>query len=89
MKQPYLEVTFRKARPIAAYLYLPRRSGERSFRSRKVDPGLVLDFNRAGKPIGVEITAPSRVTATNLNRVLRDLGMAPVNRLDLAPLRAA
>ena len=89
MKQPYLEVTFRQGRPIAAYLYLPRRPGERSFRSRKVDPGLVIDVNRNGKPIGVEITAPSKVTATNLNRVLRDLGMAPVNRLHLAPLRAA
>lgn len=89
MKQPHLEVTFRHSRPIAAYLYLPRRPGERSFRSRTMDPGLVIDFNRNGKPIGVEITAPAKATAPNLNRALRDLGMVPVNRLDLAPLGAA
>jgi len=89
MKQSYLEVTFRQGRPMAAYLYLPRRPGEKSFRSRKAAPGLVIDFNRSGKPIGVEITAPDKVTATILNRVLRDLGVAPIKRLDLAPLRAA
>ncbi len=89
MKQPYLEVTFRQGRAIAAYLYLPRRPGEKSFRSTKADPGLVIDFNRSSKPIGIEITAPDKVTASALNRVLRDLGLPPVKRLDLMPLRAA
>jgi uncharacterized protein YuzE len=89
MKKPYLEVTYRQGRAMAAYLYLPRRPGERSFRSRKADPGLVIDFNRSGKPIGIEITAPDKVTAAALNRVLRDLGLDPIRRLDLAPLRAA
>ena len=83
MKQPYLEVTFRQGRAIAAYLYLPRRPGEKSFRSTKADPGLVIDFNRSSKPIGIEITAAA------LNRVLRDLVLPPVKRLDLMPLRAA
>ncbi len=89
MRQPYLEVTFRQGRAIAAYLYLPRWPGEKSFRSTKADPGLVIDFNRSGKPIGIEITAPDKVTAAALNRVLRDLGLPPVKRFDLAPLRAA
>jgi uncharacterized protein YuzE len=89
MKKPYLEVTYRQGRAMAAYLYLPRRPGEKSFRSTKADPGLVVDFNRSGKPIGIEITAPDQVTATALNRVLREFGLEPIKRLDLAPLRAA
>jgi hypothetical protein len=52
-------------------------------------PGLVIDFNRSGKPIGIEITAPRKASAKALNRVLRRLGLPAVTRADLAPLRAA
>ncbi len=89
MKEPYLEVTFRHGRPLAAYLYLPRRPGERSYRTSRVEPGLVIDFNRKGNPIGIEITAPSRISVASLNRVLRGLGLPVVKKNDLAPLRAA
>ncbi len=85
----YLEVTFRHGRPLAAYLFLPRRARDRSVRTRRAAPGLVIDFTSDGRPIGIEITAPSRVTVTALNRVLRSLGVAPLKRADLAPLRAA
>ena len=89
MKNSYLEVTFRHGRPLAGYLYLPREPADRSYRSEKVDPGLVIDFNRGGKPIGIEITAPDKLSAVALNRVLRRLGLPTVKRADLAPLRAA
>ncbi len=89
MKDAYLEVTFRHGRPLAAYLYLPRRAGDKSRRTAKAEPGLVIDFNRSGKPIGIEITAPGKVSAAALNRVLRRLGLPRVTRADLAPLRAA
>ncbi len=89
MREPYLEVTFRHGRPLAAYLYLPRRSGERSYRSSRVEPGMVIDFNRKGNPIGIEITAPSKISVTSLNRVLRGLGLPAVRKDDLAPLLAA
>src|SRR5688500_8152473 len=58
----YLEVTFRHGRPLAAYLVLPRRARDRSARTRRAAPGLVIDFTADGRPIGIEITAPSRVT---------------------------
>ena len=89
MREPYLEVTFRHGRSLAAYLYLPRRPGEKSHRTTRVEPGLVIDFNRSGKPIGIEITAPSRLSLAALNRVLRELGLPTLKQADLAPLRAA
>jgi hypothetical protein len=49
----------------------------------------VIDFNRSGKPIGIEITAPTKLSAPALTRVLRRLGLPTVTRADLAPLRAA
>lgn len=89
MSEPYLEVTFRRGRPLAAYLYLPGQAGQKSYRTRRVESGLVIDFNRAGRPIGIEITAPRKVTLAAMNRVLRELGLPPVKKSDLEPLRAA
>ena len=89
MNESYLEVTFRHGRAIAAYLYLPRRKGEKSYRTLRAAPGLVVDFARSGRPIGIEITAPAKVTLSALNRVLRRLGVPVAKRSDLAPLRAA
>jgi uncharacterized protein YuzE len=89
MREFYLEVTFRHGRPIAAYLYLPRCPHERSYRSLRVEPGLVIDFNRTGEPIGIEITTPSKLTLANLNKVLKDLGLPTVKSTYLAPLLPA
>jgi len=46
MKDRYLEVTFRHGRPIAAYYYLPRGTDQKSVRTRRVEPGLIIDFAR-------------------------------------------
>src|SRR5438093_11656019 len=89
VKERYLEVTFRGGRPIAAYYYLPRRAGEKSFRTARVEPGLIIDYGRGGNPIGIEITAPSKLSLLAIKRVLKGLGLAAVTRTDLAPLRAA
>ncbi len=89
MKEPYLEVTFRHGWPIAAYLFLPRKAGDKSYRTSKAEPGMIIDFEQSGRAIGIEITAPTKVTSADLNRVLRDIGSPPVTRDDLAPLRAA
>jgi len=39
--------------------------------------------------LGIEITAPGKVSATALNRVLTPLGASRVSRTELAPLLAA
>jgi len=89
MKKPYLEVTFRGGRAIAGYLYLGERAGQKSYRCKRVEPGLVVDFNRRGFPIGIEITAPGKITLASLNAALRALGAPPIRKDDLAPLLAA
>ncbi len=89
MKELYLEVTFRHGRPIAAYLYLPRQSGEKSSRTLRMEPGMIVDFGPSGNPIGIEITAPTKVTVADLNGVLGKLGLSPLKESELAPLRAA
>jgi uncharacterized protein YuzE len=89
MKESYLEVTFRRGRVIAAYYYLPRRPGQRSYRTEEVEPGILVDYSRSGKPIGIEITNPRRVSLAAMNRILRRLKQPPMKREELAPLKAA
>jgi len=89
MQEPYLEVTFRRGKPFAAYYYLPRRPSQRSYRTERVEAGIIIDFARGGRPIGLEITAPSKVTLAALNRILRRLGEDTLRRADVAPLLAA
>jgi uncharacterized protein YuzE len=90
MNTAYLEVTYREGKPVAAYYYLPRLDGQRrSVRTRRVEPGLLIDYAKDGSAIGVEITAPSAISVTAFNRVLRALGVAPVKRQEIAPLLAA
>ncbi len=89
IKTSYLEVTYRQGRAIAAYYYLPRRPGQRSVRTRRVEGGLLVDYARGGRPIGVEITAPGTLSIAAFNRVLRELGLPPVSREEVAPLVAA
>ena len=89
MKDRYLEVTFRHGRPMAAYYYLPRSTDQKSLRTRRVEPGLIVDFAADGQAIGIEITSPEQVSLAALNAVLHELGHAPASEADLAPVLAA
>jgi hypothetical protein len=89
MKETYLEVTYRHGKPLAGYPYLPRRPQDRSARVEHVAHGLAVDYRRDCQPIGIEITAPGKVSLAAVNRVLRDLGLPAAKRVDLAPLLAA
>ena len=89
MNEAYVEVTYRHGRPLAAYYYLPRRSGDRAHRTSRGPSGLLVDYTRRGRAIGIEITAPSVLSLAAMNRVLRDLGQRPIKRIELSPLLAA
>lgn len=89
MKDRYLEVTFRKGRPLAAYLYLPRLPGDVSDRVERRDAGLLVDRAADGRAIGIEISEPAVVDLSALNQLLAELSAAPATSEELAPLLAA
>jgi len=89
MREAYLEVTYRHGRPIAAYYYLPRAHGASSHTTRRAEQGMLVDLDQSGKPIGIEITAPSHVSLTSINKLLEELGQEPLTESDLIPLLAA
>jgi uncharacterized protein YuzE len=88
MAHRFLEVTYRKGKPLAAYLYLERKPGDTSARTQQRDGGLVIDYAADGRAIGIEITAPSKVTLLGLNEALKAAGEESVPADDLAPLLA-
>lgn len=88
-RQPYLEITFRRGWPFAAYLYLPRAPHAKSVRTSEAAPNLLVDHGDDGAPIGIEILAPGDVGADAINSVLAKLKLPPVPEADLAPLWSA
>jgi uncharacterized protein YuzE len=88
MKQRYLEVTFRKGKPFAAYLYLPRASGARVAQTLDEGHGVLVDVDDRGAPMGIEITAPRAVTVAELNAVLVRHGVAALPDEEWSPLAA-
>ena len=90
MTERSLQITYRKGRPFAAYLYLSRATGERSVRTEASADGLLtVDFASDGRPIGIEITAPGAVTLDRINDLLRALAQGPLPEAEFEPLRAA
>ncbi len=89
MKEHYLEVTFRKGKPLAAYLYLPHQEGKKSKKTESQGSGLLVDYDENGLPIGIEITAPSHVSVDKVNEILRRLKLPPISQEELLPLESA
>jgi hypothetical protein len=88
MRDRYLEVTFRDGTPLAAYLHLPKKPGTKSARTEKAGKGMVVEFSAAGELIGLEITAPSLVTADDVSDVLERCGQPRLGAEELSPLAA-
>jgi hypothetical protein len=88
MSHRYLEVTYRRGKPLAAYLYLPRQAGDTGARVESAAPGYLIDRTDDGRPIGIEWPSPSLVTVEGLNRVLANLHLEPVSPEDVAPVGA-
>ena len=88
MNSRYLEITYRRGEPIAAYFYLPRRPSDVSARTVVGEAGLVTDYSADGRPIGIEITSPSVLTLPLLNAALVAAQQPPATPDDIAPLVA-
>jgi uncharacterized protein YuzE len=89
LSERYLEITYRKGKPLAAYLYLPRQSGDTSARTERFSETLVIDYAADGRAIGIEIVHPHAVTEADINRALAHVHQSPLPDEEFAPLKAA
>jgi hypothetical protein len=88
MSQPYLEITYRQGKPLAAYLYLNRLSGDKSARTER-HGSWIVDFAADGRAIGIEFTDLRTIDLSEVNRILAAAHHPAISGTDLAPLKAA
>jgi hypothetical protein len=89
MHERYLEITFRRGKPIAAYLYLPRLENDKSCRVAKEEHDLLVDLAEDGRPIGIEILSPNTVTMSSINEILTKYSLPLLDNEEVAPLEPA
>ena len=86
MSKSYLEVTYRKGKPFAAYLYLNRRSGDKAARTER-HGDMLVDVSSDGRTIGMESPRVGLVDLSRLNDVLRELHQPVLDASNVAPLK--
>ena len=88
MAKPYLEVTYRGGKVLAAYLYVNRRPGDTAARTeRRAD--FAADYSDDGRLIGVELLRPSGVNVPASNEILAAAPTPAIGEAEVAPLRVA
>ena len=46
-------------------MFLPRKTGDKSFRTEMMGKGMIVDFEKSGGVIGIEITVPEHIMRKN------------------------
>ena len=89
MKTVSLQITYRKGKPYAAYIYLPHRRGQKSVRTEAITEDLLIDYAQDGTPLGIEIVSPGIVSIDEIQSVFDRLGLGRPEPVELEPLNAA
>lgn len=84
-----LQVTYRKGKPFAAYIYLAHAPGTKSARTEQIGPELLIDYAADGSPLGIEVVSPGYVSEDEIITIFDRLGLDRPSAAELAPLRAA
>ena len=89
MENYFLEATYHRGRPMAAYLYLAGTLMAPVASTRIIAPGIVVDFLANGRASGVEFHSPSTLSLEAANAALGQIAVGPPTPEDLHPLIAA
>ena len=89
MKTVSLQITYRKGKPFAAYIYLSRRNGQKSVRTEAISEDLLIDYAQDETPLGIEIVSPGMVSIDEIQAVFDRLRIGRPPRIELEPLKAA
>ena len=89
MKSFSLQITYRKGKPFAAYIYLASTPGQKSVRTESVTQDLLIDYAEDGTPIGIEIVSPRYVSIDEIQSIFDRLGFDKPDSAELEPIKAA
>ena len=91
MKTVSLQITYRKGKPFAAYIYLSRQNGQKSVRTEVISEDLLIDYAQDETPLGIEIVSPEMVSIDEIQAVfdpktLQDLVVEQLPRRQRQPV---
>ena len=89
MKTVSLQITYRKGKPFAAYIYLSHKHGQKSARTEAITEDLLIDYAQDDTPLGIEIVSPGIVNIDEIQLVFDRLGLSRLEPAELEPLKAA
>ena len=89
LKHPFLEVSYRRGKPFAGYLYLSDPRPRVPCRTEEIRPGVLIDLGDDGEPLGIEFLSPGTVTLDDLRAIETHLRGARLQREDLSPILAS
>ena len=89
MKTVSLQITYRKGKPFAAYIYLSPSHGQKSARTEAITEDLLIDYSADGTPLGIEIVSPGHVGIDEIQHCFDRLGLGRLEPAELEPLKAA
>ena len=88
LKHPFLEITYRKGKPFAGYLYLSEARSQERCRTEEIRPGVLVDVAEDGAVLGIEFLAPGCVTPEDVQAIARRVRGVQVPAEDLEPIMA-
>jgi uncharacterized protein YuzE len=83
-----VQVTYRRGKPLAAYIYLSGRRGRKSVRTEEFRPNLLVDYAADGSPMGIEVLS-LRQSSDDLYAVFDHLGLNRPDPRELVPILEA
>ena len=89
MKTVSLQITYRKGKPFAAYIYLARQHNQKSVRTEAITEELLVDYAQDGTPLGIEVVSPGTVSIDEIQHVFDRLDLGKIEPVELEPLKAA
>ncbi|MFP4058720.1 MAG: DUF2283 domain-containing protein [Candidatus Brocadiia bacterium] len=89
LKHPFLEVTYRKGKPFAGYLYLSEARPRTPCRTEEIRPGVLIDLDDDGEPLGIEFLSPGAVSPDDLRAIESRLSGTRLEPEDLRPILAS
>ncbi len=89
MKTVSLQITYRKGKPFAAYIYLSSSPGQKSARTESITEDLLIDYAADGTPLGIEIVSPGYVGIDEIQHCFDRLGLGRLEPAELEPLKSA
>jgi uncharacterized protein YuzE len=84
-----LQITYRRGRPFAAYIYFDAAKHALVERSEEIAPEIVVDYDSDSNPVGVEIVSPEATGVDEILGVFDRLGITRPELTELDPLVAA